>query len=355
MNEISAAIGVVPRLKSLPVLPENVFLPERIQGTKQKWQVQACPNPSRGTAASRNEIHFIERDNKLSAREELAQTQPERLLQSVKLPDETLLFLNLTDLDYYELGLMHVDHWQPSASLMARLKEMVGAMNDDPSFRVEMENSPFNDRYFLELPGGKVVGSYWLYMVFHNSMQNLWFLLASDNSGSGKLAVDPVAWLQTFELGREYLQHVQVARKQIEKDDILYKLSDGTSLKDSFVSWVYTTKKELIKAYQSIVRFKEGLREQVSGLADNPKALKKARLSIALSRGTFFPPSSPGDSSSSVPSLESLDSEEVYSEVRGELQLDPVYKASLELSRSIEKQKTREIVERKQKAKKKLL
>ena len=103
--------------------------------------------------------------------------------------------------------------------------------------------------------------------------------------------------------------------KQIEKDDILYKVSDGISLKDSFVSWVCTTKKELIKTYQSIVLFKEGIRQRVAGLADNPKALKKVRLSIALSQGTFFQPSSPGGSSSSVPSLESSENEEVLAEV----------------------------------------
>ncbi|MCR9192772.1 MAG: hypothetical protein NXI01_08975 [Gammaproteobacteria bacterium] len=77
---------------------------------------------------------------------------------------------------------------------------MVELMNYDPDFRREMENSIYNDGYFVP-QGDKVVGSYWLYMAHHNAMQNLWFLLGSDNAGGGKVATDPIEWLKDSSLG----------------------------------------------------------------------------------------------------------------------------------------------------------
>ena len=42
-------------------------------------------------------------------------------------------------------------------------------------------------------------------------MQNLWFLLSSDNSGDGKVASDPLVWLETQDIGQEYLEALRSA------------------------------------------------------------------------------------------------------------------------------------------------
>ena len=308
IQDISNVIGKIPYLKSQPILPEQVFLPTEMLQTKLKWQKQFCANPRRGTAASRQEVHFIQRGNTISVRSELEQRAVEHKINYIDIGNGRL-FLNLIDFDYYHLGLMHADHLQPSVSLIERLKEMIVAMNDDPGFRQEMETSTFNDGYFLALPTGEVVGSYWLYMAYHNSMQNLWFLLASDNAGNGKLAADPIEWLQSLEVGREYIHHLTVQGKNIDTDDILYKISDDVPLKEAFTQWVKESKKDIIKTCRSLAQFEQTLREKVMASSDR-NHLRKMRLDLYLIKDRFFRLPSPGDSdSSSFPNLSSDDSE----------------------------------------------
>lgn len=117
---------------------------------------------------------------------------------------------------------------------------MIEMMNYDPAFKKDMIESRFNDGYFIltNNPKSPVVGSYWLYQSYHNAMQNLWFLLSSDNSGGGKVAMDPVTWLENQEIGCEYLDNLRQQNKKIDKTGIFYSIQPGgQDLKNSFIQW----------------------------------------------------------------------------------------------------------------------
>ena len=324
MQAISDDVGVVPCLKSAVALPNDAYLPKKFSTeTKAKWQQQVCSHPSRGNAVSHGEIHFITCAEKTSVRIELEKRATENKIDYVDV-GQGRLFLNLIDFEYFYFGLMDADHFQSSVSLIERLKEMIMAMNLDPKFREEMENSSYNDGYFLTLSTKEVAGNYWLYMVYHNSMQNLWFLLSSDNSGGGKIAADPVEWLKTTDIGHEYLEYLKAENLSIDKSDVLYKVSDGMPLKDSFTDWVRKNKKDIIKVCRDISLFEHTLREQVISNQRSRKHLRNARLQLHLSRDTIFQ-ALETDSDSSFPSLASSDSEEHKERVKKELEKNLEY------------------------------
>lgn len=280
LSRISEKIGVVPRLNTRIELPNAKFLPKDFKKTKIKWGGLPCLNPTRtAKTIETGKIEFFSRDGKASVRAALEAEAGEGELAHVESGPDTF-FLNLIDYGFYKLGLLHTDHLLPSASLIQRLKEMIEAMNYNPAFRKEMEDSPYNDGYFIP-QGEKVVGSYWLYMAYHNSMQNLWFLLASDNSGGGKVAADPIEWLESREVGRAYIEDLKKSGKSIDKSDVLYTVSDGAALKDSFIGWVKTNRSCVIRICKELSKTHYDMRAEViaavsssAGAGDGRKAVR---------------------------------------------------------------------------------
>ena len=120
-------------------------------------------------------------------------------------------------------------------------------------------------------------------------MQNLWFLLASDNAGGEKVAADPVIWLATTKIGREYLAYLTHEKKLVDKTDILYQITpDNIPLKDSFITWATTTKHSLIKTNKTIAVLQHFLRHQAEVvMAGGGEGARKAAMRLQLS-ATFF-------------------------------------------------------------------
>jgi hypothetical protein len=87
--------------------------------------------------------------------------------------------------------------------------------------------------------------------------------LASDNTGEGKLATDPIEWLESRQIGRLYLEDLESQGKSIDKRYILYKVSDGMSLKDSFIEWVGLNRRPIITVCRELARLHAELRQTV--------------------------------------------------------------------------------------------
>ena len=95
-------------------------------------------------------------------------------------------------------------------------------------------------------------------------MQNLWFLLSSDNSGDGKVASDPLVWLETQDIGQEYLEALRSAGKSIDRSGILYIVRpDNHDLKDSFVSWVEKSERRLVHFCNQFAQFHHAIRDEM--------------------------------------------------------------------------------------------
>jgi hypothetical protein len=284
---ISDSIGVVPRLSHPVVWADQEFLPPEInRKTKKNWQKQGCPTPHRGKTVAKNEVHFIG-----TPKEALTARYSATPAEHIDTRKESL-YLNLIDFDYYKLGLMDTDHLLPSASLPDRLQEMIQAMNYDPEFAREMKNSIFNDNYFIIDNSGVIVGNYWLYMAYHNSIENLWLLLASDNGAAEKGAKDPLVWLKQLELGKKYEQHLKEAGKHVDKSGILYRVSTGgevsMSLKDSFTSWVRESHQDQILVYNGEAKLHQKMRDKIYHAGDSREKLMEVHGNIAVTKAHFF-------------------------------------------------------------------
>ena len=264
VERISENVGLVSVLFGDIELPERPFLPPDIERTITRWKTIPCPNPRRtAKTIEEGKIDFIKYDGKSSVRLQL-EDEAGKSTSSVKVSalssESETFYLNLIDFEYYKLGLMHADHLLPSQSMINRLKEMIEIMNYDSDFAAEVRGTHYFNEYFLDTTAG-IVGNYWLYMAHHNSMENLWFLLASDNTGEGKLATDPIDWLESREIGKLYLRYLESQNKYIDKRYVLYKLSDGTSLKDSFKEWISKEHAPLIKVCQELAQSHSELRK----------------------------------------------------------------------------------------------
>lgn len=254
-DNISAKIGVVPSFNSEVKLPEEKFLPKKFYTkTMQHWQTIACENPGRGKKnVAEGIVDFVSLDGKASVRRALESEAAAEGLSHVDSGSDRF-YLNLINYGYYELGLLHADHLLPSASLIKRIKEIIEAMNYDVTFQTEMESKHAGNGYFLrsKTESEKTVGTYWLYMMYHNSMQNLWFLLASDNSGEGKVAADPMAWFKTHDIGRAYLENLAEGGKHVDQRTVIYTVSGGAALKDSFIAWAKANRREVVKVCRQL-------------------------------------------------------------------------------------------------------
>ncbi len=271
MKSISENSGFAPFLLNDIELPEPHFLPPDIEKTITRWKTIPCPNPRRtAKTIQEGKIDFIKRGGKSSVRLQLeanAATSSSSVAVPISSEETETFYLNLIEFEYYKLGLMHADHLLPSESMINRLKEMIEIMNYDPSFAQEMRKLGYFNQYFLDTTDG-IVGTYWLYMEHHNSMENLWFLLASDNTGEGKLATDPIEWLESRQIGKLYLQELESQGKSIDKRYILYKVSDGVSLKDSFITWVNLNREKIITVCSELARLHGDLRQTVIATVD---------------------------------------------------------------------------------------
>ena len=169
---------------------------------------------------------------------------------------------------------------QPSSGLISRLKEMIELMNLDPTFKEDMINSEYNDDYFLEDEEGNIIGNYWLYASHYNAMQNLWFLLSSDNSGGGKVDADPISWLENNSVGKEYLKYLHDNGKFIDKSGIFYMVRpDAIALKESFTKWVEGNNLRLIKFCRLFSQVHHKLRD---GIHDGIRTQKRFRSSSEM-------------------------------------------------------------------------
>lgn len=274
MKSISENFGFAPVLLSDIELPEQRFLPPDIEKTITHWKTIPCPNPRRtAKKIQEGKIDFIKRGGKSSVRLQLeakAATSASSVAVPISSGETETFYLNLIDFEFYKLGLLHADHLLPSESMINRLKEMIEIMNYDPDFATEVRESHYFNEYFLDTTAG-IVGNYWLYMAHHNSMENLWFLLASDNTGEGKLATDPIEWLESRQIGRLYLQELESQGKSIDKRYILYKVSDGVSgvsLKDSFIIWVFSNRAKIIAVCSELASLHGDLRQTVIATVD---------------------------------------------------------------------------------------
>lgn len=271
MKNISKSFGLAPVLLSDIELPDRGFRPLNFDVTVERWKTIPCPNPRRtAKTIQEGKIDFIKYDGKSSVRLQLeanAVTSSSSVPVPISSGETETFYLNLIDFEYYKLGLMHADHLLPSESMINRLKEMIEIMNYDPSFAQEMRELGYFNQYFLDTTDG-IVGTYWLYMEHHNSMENLWFLLASDNTGEGKLATDPIEWLESRQIGRLYLEDLSSQRKFIDKRYILYKVSDGMPLKDSFIEWVRLNRRPIITVCRELARLHAELRQTVIDTVD---------------------------------------------------------------------------------------
>lgn len=299
LPSISETIGgVVPSLNQDFHLPDMEFLPtaDKIK----EWQKQPCLEPGRSDKAGRDQIKFFDYKEKSGRKTSAPRAQLSKDLASQSLDvipmGKVVLILNFPDFSFLEKGLMHADHIRPSADLIKRQKEMILAMNIDPSFRAEMEKIGAGKGYFLD-DAGTVEGSYWFYESAHNDMNNLWYLSAADNSGDGKLATDPVAWLASTTLGAEYLLYLKATGQAVDTSKIICEVSpSGTSLKESFTTWARLTHGPLIKTSQTFTTLKYQLMEQAKAAESEGKAYLKEvrhRVHLAHELGSFFPPAKP--------------------------------------------------------------
>lgn len=271
MENISKNFGSAPVLLSDIELPDHRFLPPNIKSTVTRWKTKSCSNPRRtAKTIDDGKVDFIKRDGKSSVRLQLeanAVTSSSSVPVPISSGETETFYLNLIDFEFYKLGLLHADHLLPSESMINRLKEMIEIMNYDSDFATEVRESHYFNEYFLDTTAG-IVGNYWLYMAHHNSMENLWFLLASDNTGEGKLATDPIEWLESRQIGRLYLEDLESQGKSIDKRYILYKVSDGMSLKDSFIEWVGLNRRPIITVCRELARLHAELRQTVIDTVD---------------------------------------------------------------------------------------
>ena len=339
---ISKDIGVVPRLNCNVELPEKRFLPKNIEITKNKWKAIACPNPSRNASSiDTGKMTFFCKGSQNSVRAALRDQVRNKKSSIVLMSEEKQYYLNLIDTEFYKPGLFDADHLQPSSGLIDRLKEMVEMMNIDPAFKKDMIESQYNDDYFIE-ENGKVLGTYWFYASYYNAMQNLWFLLTSDNSGSGKVATDPIEWLESNDIGKGYLTYLKTSGRSIDKSGTLYLvLPDGQGLKDSFVHWVETNNARLIRFCQLFSRFHHDFREKMEERIDSKKRHRSSS-EVAMILDSATERAVNKDSDESSLGSDPIDRDEVRLRTRKKLKINPNYQAALKETSKAERQAERE-------------
>lgn len=328
-GKVSAEIGVTPRLNAHVKLPRTEFLPVKIEDSKKRWKKLACPNPSRtASTIAQGKVSFLSRGNENAVRAELKAQLKGKKLASFGTGSDTYA-LNMVDHEYYQTTLLDADHLLPASNLNERLQEMIEMMNYDPAFRQAMESSVYNDGYFVA-NGDQIVGSYWLYTSYHNTMQNLWFLLSSDNSGGGKVAIDPLEWLESNTIGRDYLDALRSDNKTVDKCGILYLVQPGgQDLKDSFMAWVEASNERLIHFCNQFAQFHHAMRQEMQQAIDTGQRLpghREGGLILRRTRHTIThkdeDESSLSDNSSA---MDTGDLKEIEEQTMSALQQNPEY------------------------------
>lgn len=354
LQSLADQIGSTPTISGSPVLPEQAHLPPQIAKSQLRYQEMVCEEkPKRGKKLG--EIHFFTHQDGSSARLSLEADQLQGELSKLQVEDK-ILFLNLTDFSYYEFALLHADHMTPSEELINRQYEIIQAMNWNPKFKAKMLGHPDSKKFFREHPPGSgvLVGTYWYYMAFHNDKRNVWCLLASQNVGN-KHAANPLEWLGSFTLGREFLAEHQ---GRINRSDLLYTDSDGHTLKDAFVSWVMRKKEDQLHVAKACNERFHADMASIRG-SDDINALRYRRLIDLVGvfkqqRDTLEKKPEPGDApqhqSPSPPQLLHVeDIEALAAEVDKEMRGSPRYQAASDEAEKSETKRRRlenEIVKR---------
>ncbi|MCR9193022.1 MAG: hypothetical protein NXI01_10345 [Gammaproteobacteria bacterium] len=353
MKHISKEIGVVPRLNCHVELPSSEFLPKNFTKTVGKWKGIPCLNPSRGARTIENgKITFLSRDDSgLSSVRAALKADADTVSGGNVISGANTYYLNLSDCEYYQLGQLHADHFLPSAQLIERLKEMVEMMNYDPGFRREMEESVYNDGYFISR-GEQVIGNYWLYMAYHNSMQNLWFLLGSSNVGGGKVAADPIEWFEENSLGRSYLKYLADHGQFIDKSGVLYLVRpQNIELKESFSKWIENNNARFISFCRLFSRFHHDIRSRLGAVIDSKKRHRSVGEVDIILQSTQERIIHKDEDESSLSSADIGDREEVTTRTRKKLRTDPAYQGLLKdiskIERDTERLSRKEVSEEK--------
>lgn len=266
LDALKKIIGSTPVIEQLPELADDQHFARTLATNREAWKQTACEKPVRGK--KKDQIHFLVKDDRAVVRAQLKASAESDAIRTLTVNDETF-YLNLLDFQYYPEALLHADHMESSAELLSRQTELVEAMNHNPRLKTQVIADHGKFGYFTEVDE-KIVGTYWFYMAFHNSLSNVWHLLASMNSGD-KGADSPLAWLAQTPLGRDF---VAERGEDINQSSLFYCLNDGTTLQQAFTSWVQSNRAEAYKTAQTIA---QEYKEKVAKLQTGEHSVKQLR------------------------------------------------------------------------------
>lgn len=275
IKEVDSLIGQVPRLNSDIPLPDRLFLPEKFDKTSRKWSKMPYENP--GRSSSTEPIDFFKRGDK--GLPQIASVR-NHLIAFDYNPRHVGEALSYADAAFYRHGDLHADHLQSAESLIERQKEMILAMNVDPLFAEEVFPIGSQSSYFIRNSLGKISGSKYFFMVYHNCVDNLWLISAAENSGSGKGGQDAIQWLEKHDrFGRGFFESLS---GKIDKTKILY-MADGKILAAKAKEWFKLQYKDEIFLDSAIkVGIIRPMKHRASLLVGMPSGHEKKKASVAL-------------------------------------------------------------------------
>lgn len=265
---LSQNIGIIPELNSGVRLPDPEFMPPNYQKTVKKWAAIPWTNPKRGVLSKEAErLYFFDKDNAPSVRAHL-----QKIDQNKKYPEEALSYV---DADFFEMGDLHADHFQPSEDIIARQQELVAAMNLDPLFAERMKKLGKGKGYFLE-ENGEIFGSKKFFMEYHNCIDNLWLIRTA--VGLRKSDQDPIEWLKNHQrFGEVFLNDIG-GESSICKSSIFWTTREGTLLAEATRQW-------FLKKYRSEIVKSRLIRREILDPIDRqasvlPQASKKRNIRV---------------------------------------------------------------------------
>ena len=228
--ERESVLGCVPELNDNIDLPGEQYLPPSYKKTFAKWKKMIWSNPSRSNENER--LHFFTKkiDGHDIASVRLA------LLEGDKNSEDPSEALSFAEGDYFKVGLLHADHLQSSEQLVKRQLEMIEAMNLDPIFKKKMLDKG-DGLGFFQLKNGIIYGTKYFFMLYHNSMSNLWLISAAANTGSGKGASAALTWLGDQEyFGDSFFQAIGGV-DSIEQRRIIFMTEANVALATAAKEW----------------------------------------------------------------------------------------------------------------------
>jgi len=244
INNLKKIIGQVAQIKTKIELPPQHMLPVNFNTSQQGWGEIEVHTPKKEDFLIRKEKNADETISLHSTRTALKEIAKE-VETHIILVGNSQLFVDSSDTNFYAPEDLDADHFQPATQLIYRLVEMIEAMKDDPKFNTIVQQQTQGEKFFLG-QAKTLVGTKRLYTYYNHAMQNLWFLAKAKNTA--KSDVDPLDWLESFDLGRQYLSYFKEKNCILDKSDIFYHVIDERFpspifLKMHFTQWVNKEKK----------------------------------------------------------------------------------------------------------------